>query len=187
MASNLKQSDETVAPKDTRNDETIAPKDTRNDETIAAKDTCPPKCNTEAETKSARQRLEVGHTCLPRGHSLSKRAGLHTKGVTRSSLFNRLSQFLPKMKAADTDLGGKTETCDPEVVISTEDVADAVGDAENSDGTAEKTAPDTVDVDVLMVKAGTENNTSSVTVSEEPKEQDVPSKKPRAKVTVIQE
>ena len=104
------------------------------------------KSNGEDGGEVRHERLVIGQTTLPKGHSIGKEtSALRTERFDRSPLFGRLESF---MKIAEKN-DDTVEKKDPVVIL--EKVEDS--DSNNSQD-SEKKETDDVELDIVLVKAG---------------------------------
>ena len=103
------------------------------------------KSNGEDDGEVRHERLVIGQTTLPKGHSIGKEtSALRTERFDRSPLFGRLESFMKIAKKNDDTVEKK----DPVVIL------EKVEDSDSNSQDSEKKETDDVELDIVLVKAG---------------------------------
>ena len=119
------------------------------------------KSRIEDEKEVRHERLVIGQTTLPKGHSIGKKtSALRTERFERSELFGRLDSFMKIAKKNDAS----GEKKDPVVVI--ENVDD---DSNKNTKDDEKNKTNDVELDIVLVKAEEKKSDPDENDTKEPK------------------
>ena len=119
------------------------------------------KSRIEDEKEVRHERLVIGQTTLPKGHSIGKKtSALRTERFERSELFGRLDSFMKIAKKNDA----AGEKKDPVVVI--ENVDD---DSNKNTKDDEKNKTNDVELDIVLVKAEEKKSDPDENDTKEPK------------------
>ena len=119
------------------------------------------KSRIEDEKEVRHERLVIGQTTLPKGHSIGKQtSALRTERFERSELFGRLDSFMKIAKKNDA----AGEKKDPVVVI--ENVDD---DSNKNTKDDEKNKTNDVELDIVLVKAEEKKSDPDENDTKEPK------------------
>ena len=123
--------------------------------------------------ETRRERLEIGKTTLPKGHStgINRNVALCTKKIDRSPLFDRLDSFIQFAKKNDAE-SGKVIKKDPVVVLDKIGTVDKEEDGkdkavivtreeellvDNNDSEDNRKEEEEIELDIVLVKSSEDN------------------------------